>query len=255
MHPSTLALGFVVPYLSGGLLMAIGEMIRRRAVASAPREALLGFAAFWYGFGATMVCYGTFSLLVFLHLTDIEIHLTLLHLLSLPLSIGLAGLVYYLLFIYTGRRGWLVPVLALYTLFFAFNQYRYAAGPDPHLLVTPWQAGAVVGAPDGAQAGLFRIFTAVLAVPVLVAVVAYASLLFQAKGGEQRYRIAMISGAIFLWFAVFLVGFLTSDPTASWKPLLYQGMGIPVGLLVLLGYRPPESIRRRFTQAVPRRSA
>ncbi len=252
---SSAELGLEGIRLTASVLYAVvGLLVLRRKVDADSRLAQLGFAAWWVG-------------------------LAILGLLNIPLALGwdllagglvawslyvyavfailfaaLAGLVYYLIFLYTGKRTAWVPVAAFYGVMLAYMIY-----------LIEW-FGPYIGVEDGARALLFAqehppvallMFSMGLSLPPLAAAAAYMALFFRLDGREARYRILLVSLGLGLWFMYSVFGtlfrFITETEETYAGLVVAQVVGLVAALMVLAAYAPPRPVRRWIaqTQGVP----
>ena len=91
-------------------------------------------------------------------------------------------------------------------------------------------------------------FILVLLGPQMVAAVAYARLFTKVHDRTQRYRIAMLTGSILVWFGTSAAVGATSDPqevNVAWQ-VMSRLLSIAAALAILAAYRPPRWVQRRY---------
>lgn len=242
-----------------GLLQALGGIAAvtyllvaivqgRRRVSSEGRMARNGFV-FWWGGLALLGIYGVISAL-FLDPESFTLtgYRVLLYTFIPIIFIALAGLVYYLLYLYTGKRDLYKVVAIAYALltvaFVLFVELQDPfVGPDPDT----GEIGLQYEAEAPAWAGL--LFSIVLVLPPFASAVAYVALLFQTKDRTVRYRILMVGGGIALWMGFSLLGSLGRfasgvEEQSFISQLVGQLLGLLSAVMVLLAYYPPPALRR-----------
>lgn len=239
--------GALLPLATAILLTYVGFLVLRRQTGARDRLALRMFALWWVCAGVVILLASMPTQLTLLGVADVGILQAITYVNAAPLAVGLCGLLYYLVYIYTGRQRAIIPIVIAYAAFFAFEIYYFSQFGARSLESTAWSVRSVSAVrPPPWMSVLFGI---AVALPILVAAVGYGSLLARVDGPEQRYRITLVSGAFLLWFAPLLLAFLVGWDDADWFPLLYQAPGVVAGLLIVLAYRPPAFVARRWVGA------
>jgi hypothetical protein len=238
-----LAVGVALTLVTSALLAYVGALVSRRRAAGDARTAIVAFAAWWYAAALVILLAGAHTLLGLLGVTDIAVYTANAYLTQLPLAVGLCALLYYLLYLYTGRTAAIRPLTIAYALFLAFGFYNTAAAGPRHLETTAWDIRAT-GAP--LPGWLTAFYGLALLAPALFVVGAYGLLLRRVRDPEPRARLRATSLAFVLWFAPVLAGFLLGWSTQPWFALVYQVPGVLAAALIALAHRPPTAARRRL---------
>lgn len=241
---SPLWVGAVLPILTTGLLAYAGVLVLRKRVAPGDRLARLMFAAWWFAAGVVLLLASLPTLLSIVGAADRRILDASRWPTAAALAVALCGLLYYLLYIYTGRHRLIVPLAIAYAAFFVFEIYYFAQFGPPTLEVTAWTVRATPSSQP--PSWMSATFGVAVALPILAAIAAYASLLFRAKEAEHRFRIKAVSAAFSLWFGPLLLAYLAGWDDADWFPLIYQAPGLVAGILIVLAYRPPRALAKRW---------
>src|SRR5438552_952539 len=244
-----LALNVALNLATTALLAYAGVLVGQRSLPDASaRIALRLFSVWWYSVAAVVLLAGSHTLLAIVGITSPTLHQAITYLTALPLALGLWGLLYYLIFIYTGRASALWPLTIGYLFFLAFELYYFSSfGGTRHLEETPWQFRFVGDTmPDKWISITFGIL---LAVPILFVVIAYAGLYRSTRDPSVRSRISMISLAFGLWFRDVLLAFLLGWDRAEWFPVAYEAPGLVAGVLIVLAYRRPRGRSRAVEKA------
>lgn len=238
-----------LPLATGALLVYVGVIVTGRQVPQQDRPALQSFGLWWFSAATVLFIIGARIVLYLLGVRESAAYLMLTSLLAVPLCVGLASLLFYLLYIYTGRRGTIYPIIAFYLLFLVFSLYYFGLPGERSVNGTAWSVQLEGSQPVPGWMG--AVFGLLVAGPILGAILAYGSLFFFVSRPDQRFRIIMVCGAFALWFTPLLLGFLTGLNQASWFPLVYQLPGIPAAAMILLGFKPPRTLQQRWSGLSP----
>lgn len=165
---------------------------------------------------------------------------------TLPfMCLALWGLVYYLFYVHSGSRAWLVPVTAYHALLFLAFAYLVAWLEPTRIEATAWRvdahnARALEGVP------LVAVTLSILA-PALIAAAMYGSLFFRTEDAMARYRIGLVSAAFVAWFgSSLLASTLRLHEAFSYWPLVSRFLGLLAALAVAAAYRPPRKVHDRL---------
>jgi hypothetical protein len=240
---ATLAAVASLTALTAAVLANAGRLALRRLPAGQGRLAGIAFGSFWIAGGAAVGLQSLRAWIVLAGLSSDDVQQTLLDVGAFPLVVALFSVVYYLSYLYLGRRRAYVPLAFAYGAFLAFTLYVYHALGPWHATVADWD---VVLAPAHPNPPLLLAFGLLFSVPVLVSTVLYASLWRRASRGEPRYRVAMVSGAFLVLFGAILAGFVMGLEDKPWYPMLYDAPGFVAALLVQAAFAPPATVRRRL---------
>ena len=246
MSTTTLALSAAGSFLTAMLYLYIGHVLRGRQVSSDARLANGMFVLWWQALGALgllgvgiLVLYMADSLPLWLYRSYVTLVL-------LGLFVALWGLQFYLVYLYTGSRRSFVPLGVFYGLLFigTLALIEYMGSPEG-LTDNGW---AIEVDPEPPELGLaFGLgFTLLIIGPQLVAAIAYARLFSKTRDRTQRYRIALITGSIIVWFGSSLVatGAQASDDLTY--QLFSRIISIAGALVILMAYKPPQWIRAKY---------
>jgi len=238
---------------SGLLYLFVGWAVQDRAVGREHRRANDLFALWWWGLAALSILGGIVSLAAALGFRDVAAFSVFTAVALLLLCIALLGLLSYLLYLFTGRNGLLLPLAVGYGAFYvAMLALLAAAGPDG-VEVTHWGAKLTFARP------IAPAFAAALGVglllPQALCALAYLRLARRLEDRAQRHRVEMVAVSIFLWFLSSLfasaAGLGQSD---AWQ-VLSRCISLAAALTILGAYRPTPWMQRHWgLQAVPRRA-
>lgn len=222
---SALAIGVAVLYA------AVGRRVAGREGAPLP---LLMFGLFWAGMAAYGFLDAGWALAVAWLGVPLGASLVVLHLKILAAVAAFAGLVAYLLAIYTGRERVTWAVLAAYAGLYALVTYYYVWRDPVGQHVTAWGASLDYARPGGA---FQRAVVLLLFVPPALSAIAYAALLRVVEEPAARRRVAATATSLGVLFAGLTLGWL--DGTLPWWGLAEKLLALAAALGVLWSMRAP----------------
>lgn len=223
----------------------VGGRIRASFPATGEAKRARGaFSMWWYAIALTTLSKAIATLAGALGYRDVGFHVASQIATMLLLSVALCGLVYYLVFLFTGSARALVPLATAYAAFFALTVYFLATSDIAGVTLGRWNVGLEF-ASEPATLPRLLIF-AFIALPELGGALAYATLLRRTRDPAKRYRIALVSTGIALWALCSLViGANTLPETDVLQVALRLAILAAIGL-VLAAYHPPAFVRRRW---------
>lgn len=169
-------------------------------------------------------------------------------------SAMMAGLAYYLVYLFWGRTAWMWPIVSFYGLMLADSFIVVATSHPVGLRATRWGSAIeyqTVPAGLGAAALGFAFL-----IPPTLGAIAYGAFIMRVDGPTPRYRVALVSVGIFVWFVTSIVVGIRSLEGND----IVQGGGRAVTLasilMVIAAYHPPRWIQKRLgvepIEATPR---
>ena len=221
----------------------LGWRLSHRAVGPATRVPALQFALFWVGL-ATFTAIGAVEDLVgAFQLPSLDLVVTAGYLQILILCVLLWCLVGYLLFLFLGR-GFLGPLAGFYAVLYVLLVYFITASHPVAVVHSAGQVGVqYASALSGPVIGALLVL---LIAPEFLGAIGYFTLFFRTRDPTIRYRIALVSWSLILWFGLGVtnVGALLGGGVAA--ELLARSLGVIAAVVILLAYFPPAAIRARF---------
>jgi hypothetical protein len=221
----------------------VGYRLSRHRVAGDSRAAFQGFAIWWQGLAATGALAAVLSLVVAFDALPLAGLRVLGFLLGIPFVVGLAGLVFYLSYLFTGRRSLLWPIAGVYALYELLQVWQALRSSATGVFVRNWRPTLAIAPP--ASATFTALSLLLLLVPPLAGAIAYLGLLGRTSDATSRYRIGMVAGSILAWLASVLA---ISIPVAlgdAWQ-VASRAVVIASALALYLAYRPPRWVRERY---------
>src|SRR5215211_1045691 len=124
MMQPTLLFGAMLSALSAGIYFYIGRVLsRRRSSSPDSRLAWRLFVVWWYALAAATFSGGVLSLLAALGIGGLPLFTTITLMNLLATCVALYGLVFYLLYLFTGNRGLLGPLSVFYIGYYMLLVY------------------------------------------------------------------------------------------------------------------------------------
>jgi hypothetical protein len=149
------------------------------------------------------------------------------------LCVGLWGLLFYLLFLFTSRRDLARPLAVLYVLYFAFLTYFIVAGDPSSVESTKW--GQRLEYADPIDSGpVYWTAILLLILPPFLAAGGYLSLYWKVDQPVQKRRILLVSLSILVWFGSALVG--TGANGSDWWRIVSRLIGLAAAATILYAY-------------------
>ena len=241
---ATLALGALVTATTAALFAHAGRLTWRRPVPPESRLANQAFSLWWWSASAVIGLISLANVLGMAGVLDDDVHVTLHYLRAAPLSLALGCLMFYLLYLFTGKRGVLKPVVAGYALHHAFTVYYFIRLGPMRTVVTDWDVRVEALSP--VDPVLSVAFGLALALPVVLACAAYVVLTFRVGGRDQRFRVGILALALGQWFLLLLVSFVLGLQQRAWFSVFYQVPGLISAFFVVVAFRPPSWVRERL---------
>lgn len=222
----------------------VGLRISQRQVSRESRSASRAFTAWWLGLSMNTVLGGLQALLAATGITDLGPHITLTLVTFLVLSVALWGLLYYLVYLYTGSSSWMVPLAVFYLIYYlAIVWYLWQLGPQG-VEVGGWSVSiSYAQEPTGPLATILLVL---LVGPQILASLGYLSLLSKVQDPTRRYRVLLVSLAILTWFGSSLVASFTGAGGSDIWQVVSRAIGLAAALTILAAYFPPRWVQERF---------
>jgi hypothetical protein len=240
----------VTLYVSAGLALAtaagfgtVGRLVLRRGSRS-PSVALASFAAFWW---SAAVIWADQGLAALAGATG-QASLPLLRALDQAVTgfycLAAASLLFYVLYLLTGKQRSLGPILLYYLALFVALRYRVESALPVRVDVGDWQANVVYAEP--LQGAVYTLLVALMVVPLLAAIVAYGALAFRVQDASARYRIACVTLGLLVWVTTEALAYTTGAAGTTQGELTRRLVALGSTVFVLAGYLPPRFARARW---------
>lgn len=244
MVETSQAVGLALTLLSSLLFGYVGRRLQRRPVPAEDALAWRLFVVWWYGLAFTTLVGAANTALAFAGLASLPLFLVMTTLTLVVLCVALWGLLYYLIYVFTGSKRSLPWLTVFYVAYLGLLVYYiYGSGPSG-VRLTHWNAQLEYS--HQITGPVFAVVLALLVLPQILGAMAYATLYFRTPERTQRYRIALVSTSIIVWFGSALYGSVAGLAETTYWQLASRLIGLAASAAVLMAYVPPRFIRTRF---------
>ncbi|HEX2066275.1 MAG TPA: hypothetical protein VHI93_05615 [Candidatus Thermoplasmatota archaeon] len=212
---------------------------------SGARLSLLAFAAWWFALATVTAIGGMASLLAAWDALDPDLYIASTYYNLCALSIGLAGLLQYLLFLFTGKASWWKLLLPAYSAYLLFLIYVIRSHQPSGIELRRWNVSVHYEIPLAGDP-LFTLAILLLVAPQMLGALAYFLLAFKARERTLKYRITLVSLSLLVWFGTALVASGTGLSESDGWQLASRAIGLSAAACILAAYYPPRPLRRRY---------
>src|SRR6185503_10201250 len=140
-NQSTLLFSAFFAMVAAGIYGYVGWRLSRRVISSAEARLAWGsFTVWWYGLATITLIGGFLSLFGAVGLTSLPLFVTATYINILVICLALWGLLYYLIYLFTGNRRLLVPLAVFYMIYYVLLVYYITASIPGDVNVGRWSA-------------------------------------------------------------------------------------------------------------------
>jgi hypothetical protein len=248
MTEATLAAGGAFALLSAAVYAFVGWSLSQRKVSPDAQLAARLFSVWWVGLAATTAAGGMLTLAAAAGIQNLAIHVTITHVNLLAICAALWGLLYYLLYLFTGKRGIFYPLTAFYAVYYVGLIYFVNVSDPIGIEVRRWNvaldyANDITGLP-------LQLLVAFLVLPQFFGAAAYLTLYRKVKEPTQKYRIALVGLSILIWFGSAYAGAAAGLGTSDTWQVVTRVIALGASLTIYFAYHPPGFVRRRGIASV-----
>lgn len=245
MIQPTLLFGALLSILCAGIYYYVGRVLsRRQASSDQSRLAWQMFIVWWYALAATTFSGALLSLLGAIGIVGLPLFIAVTLVNQLATCVALFGLMYYLLYLFTGRRNLLVPLACFYVAYYVLLIYYVQASGPIQVSVERWRTMLVYE--NQITGPFFIILLLLLVFPQIIGSFAYFTLYFRVKNPTQKYRVLLVSWSIIIWFLSAFLASVAGLSQADWWQVMSRLIGLGAASAILLAYQPPVWIKQRF---------
>ena len=245
MIQPTLLFGATLAILCAGIYFYVGRVLSHRRQSSPGAGMAWGmFVVWWYALAAATFSGALLSLLGAFGVIGLPLFITITLMNLLTTCVALFGLMYYLLYLFTGNSRLLIPLAAFYIVYYNLLVYFVEASNPIGVTVNRWNA--TLEYENLIRGPLFIIVFFLLVFPQIIGSLAYFTLYFRVNSPTQRYRILLVSWSIIIWFASSFLAGISGLSQQDWWQITSRVIGLGAALTILFAYQPPAWIKRRF---------
>ncbi len=238
----------------GALYVYVGLQISKREVPDAARLAHRMFLTWWYALGSVSLI-GALNIGLYRVGALHPVYFTIIGQINLlAIVVALLGLLYYMVYIYTGSGKWFKPIIGFYAVFYLLlvALVVWLWSPATDFTDDGWNIVALPESEQELSPVMGLVFVVLLVGPQLAAAIGFIRLGSKLEDVTQRYRVRMVGTAILIWFGLSLVGslgtiILDEDLTSfdAWQ-YTQRIIGLGAVLTILAAYKPPKWIQQKF---------
>jgi hypothetical protein len=222
-----------------------GWRLSKRVVSSTEAQKAWNlFAIWWYALGVTTLIGGFQNLMGALSLENLPVFVTAAYVNILVLCIALRGLVYYLVYLFTGNSRSFTALVVFYAVYYVLLVYYVTAGMPNDVNINRWNTSIAYSQPQTGP--FFGLLIALLLLPQILGGLAYFTLYFRVTDVTQKYRVLLVSTSIIVWFLSPLIALMGGLSQYDWWQLASRFIGLAAALTILAAYLPPRWLKQRY---------
>lgn len=241
----TLLISTLFSLISAGTYVYIGWWLSKRVISSPEaRLAWQSFTIWWYALAVTTAIRSFQNLLGAFSLTDLTLFTTANYINILVLCIALWGLLYYLIYLFTGNSRSLVPLTVFYMIYYVFLVYYITASMPSNVEISRWDTSLAYR--NTLSGPLFVILIVLLLLPQIIGGFAYFTIYFRLSDVTQKYRVLLVSWSIIIWFLSPVLALAGGLSEQDWWQLASRLIGLGAAVTILMAYLPPRWVKERY---------
>jgi hypothetical protein len=248
MIQDTLLTSAIFSLVSAVVYGLVGFQLSRRVVGNAASNfAWKLFTLWWFSLAVSTLTGFIFNLMGAIGRPILPVFVALTYANLLIICIALWALLYYLIYLFTGKPGILIPLSAFYLIYFVLLVYYITVSTPNGVEVGRWTTSLKFLFPLSGPLIMFILLLLVL--PQILGSLAYLTLFFRVEERTQKYRILLVSLSLVIWFGLALVAPAIGIASEDWWQVASRAIGLGAALVILMAYRPPGFIQRRLAVA------
>lgn len=241
--PPTLLASALLAIVTGVGFAVIGALVARRRGARQGSAATM-FGLFWFSAATIWITQGLGSLAGWMGVASLPLLQALDEVSSPAYCLAAASLLYYVAYLLTGRAVLLAPILLYYLAVDLAIRWRVALSRRLGVDVQAWQVVFEYETP--LQGPAYTLLVALLALPLLGAILAYGSLWFRVKEAAVRYRVALVTLGLLAWVLTEALAATSGITNTAAGELLRRVVALGSTVVLFLAFRPPAWARERW---------
>lgn len=248
MSSATLLAGGILALATAAGFAYVARLMLRLTRERGDQSALVMFSLFWTSAAIVWTTQGIVNVAAAFGRADLAL-VSALDQVGTPFyCLAAAGVLYYVLYLLTGKRAFLAPILGYYLALFFALRWRVESAGRMGVSVERWVVNFDYATP--LQGTTYTILVALVALPILMSIVMYASLLRRIQDPGQRYRVLLVSIGLAAWVTTEALSFTSGFARTDAGEVLRRLVALGSTIVIIVGYRPPRFARERW-RAVP----
>jgi hypothetical protein len=244
-NQSTLLFSMFLAISAACIYGYVGWRLSRRVISSSEARLAWGsFTIWWYGLAVTTLLGAFLNLFGILGITSLPLFVTATYINILVICTALWGLLYYLIYLFTGNRHSLLPLAVFYIIYYVILLYYITASIPESISVGRWNTTLIYRHP--LTGPFFATVIALLVFPQIIGGLAYFSLYFRVQDITQKYRVLLVSWSIIVWFLSPVIALAGGLANQDWWQFVSRSIGLTAALTILIAYLPPRWIQERY---------
>lgn len=222
----------------------VAARLASRRMDGPARSANTGFAVFWSCLSLWAASAAALDVLAAFGVTPLGVWVFARYASFLLFSVGFAGFVHAMGYVYAGERWRPWPTFVAYALLAAFLVAYAAASGPAGVSVTAWRAELTYETTP--RGPLYALAVGLVLLPPLFASLAYAWLYGRLESPAQKRRALLLGASLVTWFASMLATTIAQSPIGHLVTRVFAGSLIAV-LVVLAHARSDAPLARAST--------
>lgn len=244
MPSGTLLLAAGVQVVAAVLYGTLGARLAGQRLAGEDKVAMRLFALWWICLAATSASGMVLSVSAAFGWANFPLFMALTQFTITTICVGLAGLLYYLVYVYTGRSRYLWYVVAFYIVFYIVLEFYILASNPDHVIVGRWATS--IGYEHPFAGPYYLLVVLGLLGPQVGAAFALLMLYRRLESRAQKYRVVIVSVSMLVWFGTSTIASLAKVTQSDAYHFFSLFLGIAAAAMILLAYFPPRMVQERW---------
>lgn len=245
----TLAASATFAVVSAAVYLRLANVLSGRDVTDDSKLASKSFVAWWVAFAATTLIGAIESAWAAFGTVPFAVALALFYAVLAAIVVGLWGLTFYFVYLYTGKRSAWFPVAAYWVGVFVLLLVWVVQSNPVGVAVARWDV-SLDFANDTTSGPLYLAVLISILAPVLIGATAYLRLMSKVEARTQRVRIAAVAGSFIVWFGASLIASLLGVSNEDWWQLVSRSLGLGAAIVILAVHDPPDWLREKGIEPV-----
>lgn len=234
-----LALQLVVAVLYG----LVAWTIANREVSDRARLPNQAFSVWWWGLAVLTGAGILWTVGSWVREPSLAGFMAYLHFVLLLIMVAFSGMLYYFLYLWSGKSNLWVPISVFYFGLYIFFVY-YIQLQEPISLDAD---GGLAYANDLSESTWATVISVTWLLPPIIGAGLYLGLLRRVQEPLLRFRIGLVASSVIVWFLISIGGSVAgAAQDADWWTYLSRAISAAAASLTYIAYRPPPVVRRWF---------